>query len=409
VCFATASFGQWTTTGTNISNNNTGNVGIGTTAPASRLSVSSGATASPAPDLRNSVTVGAVAANSTNRYLGQFGFVSADPDFTLPKIVAYILGEATETYGDNTSTGSAMRFFTGANDGSSPSERMVIDNFGNVGIGNASPAANLPGGWAAGVGSTILSLNGGTTNADAGLQIYNKAQTLGLNIWQRGTVNDGTAYIDNIWSNNLANTVFRMRTAGTPVNLLTLSARTRIGINNLTPSSLLDITSTATGGAGGLILRSSTGTGNAVAVMQDDGDTGTLILKAAGTTAVNLSATGDSYFNAGNVGVGTTDTQGYKFAVNGTIHSKEVKVDMTGWPDHVFKKEYRLWPLTEVKRYIDANGHLPEMPSEEQVAKEGLDLGEMNKLLTKKVEELTLYLIEQDKRIQKLERALKKN
>jgi hypothetical protein len=66
------------------------------------------------------------------------------------------------------------------------------------------------------------------------------------------------------------------------------------------------------------------------------------------------------------------------------------------WPDYVFKKDYQLPSLKEVKAYIDRNQHLQEMPSEQEIAKDGLNLGEMNKLLVKKVEELTLYLIEKD-------------
>ncbi|WP_158800295.1 hypothetical protein [Pedobacter sp. L105] len=111
-------------------------------------------------------------------------------------------------------------------------------------------------------------------------------------------------------------------------------------------------------------------------------------------TTAYFYATGNNYF-AGNVGIGITNPV-EKLAVNGIIHSTEVKVDMTGWSDYVFKKEYPLLPLSEVKTYIDKNQHLPGIPSESEVIKSGLNLGDMNKLLTKKVEELTLYLIEKD-------------
>lgn len=101
----------------------------------------------------------------------------------------------------------------------------------------------------------------------------------------------------------------------------------------------------------------------------------------------------------GNVGIGTRDQQGYKLAVKGNIHAQEVKVDMDGWADYVFKSDYELFPLSDLKAYIDKNQHLPEMPSEKEIVDKGLSLGEMNKLLTKKVEELTLYLIEKDKQM----------
>lgn len=108
----------------------------------------------------------------------------------------------------------------------------------------------------------------------------------------------------------------------------------------------------------------------------------------------------------GNVGIGTT-TPDSKLAVNGTIHSTEVKVDMNGWPDYVFKPEYDLLPLSDVKNYIDKNQHLPEVPSAQEIAKDGLNLGEMNKLLIKKIEELTLYLIEIKKESESLKEKQK--
>jgi len=107
----------------------------------------------------------------------------------------------------------------------------------------------------------------------------------------------------------------------------------------------------------------------------------------------------------GNVGIGTA-TPKETLSVNGNIRSKQVKVETANWPDYVFKKEYNLPSLSEVKSYIDQNQHLPEMPSEAEVVKDGLNLGEMNKLLTKKVEELTLYLIEQQKVNQSLQEQI---
>jgi len=112
----------------------------------------------------------------------------------------------------------------------------------------------------------------------------------------------------------------------------------------------------------------------------------------------------------GNVGIGIANPQ-EKLAVNGTVHSKKVIVDLVGWPDYVFKNDYKLMPLAQVKSYIDQNQHLPGLPSDKEVESKGLDVGEMNKLLTKKVEELTLYLIdlktEKDKKESALEVANK--
>ncbi|MDB5025953.1 MAG: hypothetical protein JWP78_3708 [Mucilaginibacter sp.] len=105
---------------------------------------------------------------------------------------------------------------------------------------------------------------------------------------------------------------------------------------------------------------------------------------------------------SGNIGIGTFNPNGYKLAVKGNIHAQQVNVDLNTWPDDVFKKDYQLPTLQEVRTYIDQHRHLPEMPSEQEVIKDGLNVGEMNRLLTKKVEELTLYLIEKDKQIKDL-------
>jgi len=101
----------------------------------------------------------------------------------------------------------------------------------------------------------------------------------------------------------------------------------------------------------------------------------------------------------GNVGIGTrltTNPNNYKLAVNGTIGAKEVQVENTSttWADYVFEPTYKLMSLQELQLYISINKHLPEIPSAEEVKTNGHKLGEMDVLLLKKVEELTLYIIE---------------
>ncbi|SHN37607.1 hypothetical protein [Mucilaginibacter sp. OK098] len=130
---------------------------------------------------------------------------------------------------------------------------------------------------------------------------------------------------------------------------------------------------------------------------------------ASGIVCINDANTGytplgfyasNYYFGGGNVGIATTDTKGYTFAVNGTAIATSITVKAyANWPDFVFKPTYKLASLTEVKTYIDQNHHLPDVPSAAEVEQNGLNLGEMNKVLLKKVEDLTLYLIEQDKKL----------
>jgi hypothetical protein len=106
---------------------------------------------------------------------------------------------------------------------------------------------------------------------------------------------------------------------------------------------------------------------------------------------------------SGNVGIGTTDPKSFKLAVEGKIWAKEVQVALTNpGPDYVFEPTYNLKPLAEIETYIKENKHLPEVPSAKEMEKNGVQLGEMNMLLLKKVEELTLYVIEQNKEMKKL-------
>ncbi|WP_124019386.1 hypothetical protein [Flavobacterium hydrophilum] len=117
---------------------------------------------------------------------------------------------------------------------------------------------------------------------------------------------------------------------------------------------------------------------------------------------------------SGNVGIGGAMNSTDKLAVNGIVHAKEVRVNLLGWPDYVFEKHYtgkstlnpgyNLPTLAEIESYTKANHHLPEVPSAAEITSKGLKLGEMNGVLLKKIEELTLYAIEQQKEIEYLKK-----
>lgn len=106
----------------------------------------------------------------------------------------------------------------------------------------------------------------------------------------------------------------------------------------------------------------------------------------------------------GNVGIGTgTPTE--KLTVNGKVLAREVIVsnDIRTWPDYVFAPGYEMMSLTELEAYVNEHHHLPDVPSAEEVEEQGIGLGEMNAILLQKVEEMTLRMIEMEKRIQELE------
>ncbi|WP_313805355.1 hypothetical protein [Flavobacterium sp.] len=118
---------------------------------------------------------------------------------------------------------------------------------------------------------------------------------------------------------------------------------------------------------------------------------------------------GDVFVNT-NLGIGTTNfvdgANTYRLSVKGKIRADEVKVYNT-WADYVFADDYKLKSLNEVEKYIQTNGHLPNVPSAKEVTENGLELGEMSKIQQEKIEELTLYLIEQNKEIEQLKEQVK--
>lgn len=131
---------------------------------------------------------------------------------------------------------------------------------------------------------------------------------------------------------------------------------------------------------------------------------------SSGYFSFKTDANGDAsaqmvILNNGSVGIGTESPGStYKLSVNGKIRTKEIRVE-TGWSDFVFNKDYKLKSLEEVEKYIKENKHLPDIPSEKEVMENGIELGDMNSKLVQKIEELTLYLIRQNKEINELKKS----
>ncbi len=126
-----------------------------------------------------------------------------------------------------------------------------------------------------------------------------------------------------------------------------------------------------------------------------------------GALKASVDNSGNAFFN-GNMGIGTASPTERLLSVNGNIVTKKVRVTQTGWPDYVFEEKYPLLPLPELSQFIQSNKHLPEIPTEKEVNENGLDLGDMNALLLKKVEELTLYVIDLQKQVDALKKQTDK-
>jgi hypothetical protein len=135
-----------------------------------------------------------------------------------------------------------------------------------------------------------------------------------------------------------------------------------------------------------------------------------LLLSTNDAKSIQLGTFGFVRFTVrenGNVGIGTTNPGTFKLAVEGKVGAREFHVTTTSpWPDYVFDHSYTLRPIAEVAQFVSENKHLPEMPSASEVETVGHSLGEMDALLLKKVEELTLYIIQQNEEIQVLKKNL---
>lgn len=134
---------------------------------------------------------------------------------------------------------------------------------------------------------------------------------------------------------------------------------------------------------------------------------------------ITMGCDNKEYFrmNHGNgfIGLGTNDPD-ERLTVKGKIHAEEVKIDLQVPADYVFQKyytgrsslkeEYKLPSLEEVEKYTRENHHLPEIPSAKEIQENGLQLGEMTNLLLQKIEEMTIYIIEQQKQIEQLKQII---
>ncbi|MEX6688850.1 hypothetical protein QTN47_15185 [Danxiaibacter flavus] len=338
--------GYWAANGTTIHNTNTGNVGLGTSSPGAPLHI--------------------LNANASELLRLQ----SASP---------YI------SFYDNSNVYQGFLWKNATND-------MVLGTSCN----NAA-------------GKVIIQLNCADhyTFDQNGMQI-NSGASPGINFSQNN-VTAGSIFT-NVNDLNIdakvVNPLISPATA-TPGNLLLQVNRTgalnlklftgNVGIGTATPTTKLQV---GTGDASWGITHSS----STVKVGTYIGSSGGWLATSTNSNlyfATNL-LNGNNYaqltlLTNGNFGVGTINPQ-FKLDVCGTIRAKEVLVE-TGWCDYVFDKDYILKPLDEVKDFIEENKHLPDVPSATDVAANGVRVAEMDSIMIKKIEELTLYVIQQNKQI----------
>jgi len=277
--------------------------------------------------------------------------------------------------------------------------RLIIDGTGNVGIGTTSPGYKLD--IYKGATGSALNITGaavGTRN-DIGMDfsavnaVIATYARIGLQI-TTGTTGSETGGLTFSTVNN-----------GSLTEKMFIDGAGKVGIGTTSPTSKFDIY----GNNERLHVGSSNGDlfmGQWDAVNNRIESTGRSLYFTTYTGAINFGISGNtslSVANTGNVLIGqTTQTNtNYKLDINGSARANEIVVNSTG-ADFVFDKSYSLPKLSDVKKYIEANQHLPEIPSAKEMQTNGMSVGKINTKLLQKIEELTLYLIQQKEENEKL-------
>lgn len=207
-----------------------------------------------------------------------------------------------------------------------------------------------------------------------------------------------SANFDHLFLNYSTGKDVWIGSSATTSNLITYG---RITGNSFTSKSSVSIFSNEAGEPNKRLTINTNDADNTYIYNHDSNNNTFHTINLGGT---NSLSSGLTVFGNGNIGIGTANTQGFKLGVDGKIAATEVKVaTYSNWPDYIFNKDYQLPTLKEVEKHIKEKGHLKNIPSAKEVKEnDGIELGEMNRKLLQKIEELTLYTIEQDKQIKKL-------
>lgn len=183
----------------------------------------------------------------------------------------------------------------------------------------------------------------------------------------------------------------------------------RLYVNNPSSGAGLQISNGSTGAYGKLLYMTYTEPTTEIFNVKNTAQNFTPFL-FTGNGSMTVANSQETILKLESTGKFTLTSNGQKtFQVetNGLIRARRAKIDLDNWADYVFAPTYRLRSLPEVEAYVKAEKHLPGIPSEKQLIEEGMDVAEMNRLLMEKVEELTLYLIEQNKQIAELQEQVK--
>ncbi|RXK85953.1 hypothetical protein [Filimonas effusa] len=289
-----------------------------------------------------------------------------------------------------------LKFYTNSNGTLTP-KLTIEDGTGNVGLGTTTPAYKLDiNGSAIAHGELISSIDDlGGGGGRITLVNPGKTEAGAASTWR--IFNMGGSYNNSLqfWAYDNAGCG-----SGLCENKFTISDNGNVGVGTMNPAYKMDVNGTGRFGiakiGSGIEQGFYQDASNGAYRSLNNGDNGFYFQDNGGAnTSMFIGLFGPF---SGRVGIGTIRPQS-ELAVKGTITSMKVKVTQTGWPDYVFDSSYQLPSLPQIETFIHQNKHLPEVPSATEVKTNGLDLGDNQAILLKKIEELTLYIIQQNKQI----------
>lgn len=390
--------GQWTTSGTNTTTNN--KVGISIT-PRERLDLGKSVGAG------NGLRIGDYLSFNERELQNNAGVIGfntyLDPtDVSKFKPSYSGASSASGMIMTMSSGGQSNLDFYGINWGTDSTPKSLSDFThvmrlgvdGNVGIGVTTPTAKLD------IAGDIK------TNAGEGFRLHGDSNYFGTNydgvIFEIQDTNGSNAAVDGGF-------VFRGLTTTDNVHkdLMVIKGAGNVGIGTKLPNAKLQIINESQNSYGNTLILGENSGSNLRLGYHDDYSW----IQSHGGKPLRINEiSGDLILNRlqGNVGIGT-DSPDSKLTVRGNIHAREIKVTITAGADFVFADDYQLPKLATVAAFVKENKHLPQIAPAATMEKDGLELGEMNIRLLQKVEELTLYTIDQENKLGEQEQELKSN